>query len=205
MNVALTADDLRVIQILAQVTQRMIEGELIQADRIGSVDVTEADYLEIVGRKTADLFSGCCRVGALLGAQSSERQTALAEFGLNLGMAFQITDDILDLTSTESALGKPVASDLREGKVTLPLIYLMRRGDPTIRDQIATVVADRGFTRVSHDEIRATLHREGTIEEARELASAYARRAETCLELFPRSAARDCLLELPRFAVERES
>ena len=205
MNVALTAEDLRVIQILAQVTQRMIEGELIQADRIGSVDVTEADYLEIVRRKTADLFSGCCRVGALLGAQSAERQTALAEFGLNLGMAFQITDDILDLTSTETALGKPVASDLREGKVTLPLIYLIRRGDPVHREQIATVVADGGFTRVSHEEIRALLHREGTIEAARDLASAYARRAEACLEVFPRSPARDCLLELPGFAVERKS
>jgi octaprenyl-diphosphate synthase len=204
MNVALTAEDLRVIQILAQVTQRMIEGELIQADRIGSVDVTEEDYLEIVRRKTADLFSGCCRVGALLGAQSAERQTALAEFGLNLGMAFQITDDILDLTSTESALGKPVASDLREGKVTLPLIYLMRR-DPVYREQVAAVVADGAFTRVSHEEIRALLQRERTIEEARSLASEYARQAEACLEVFPPSPARDCLLELPGFAVERKA
>jgi len=203
MNMALTADDLRVIKILADITQKMIEGELIQADRSGDLDLDEEGYLEIARRKTADLFSGCCRVGALVGGQSSEGEEALASFGLNLGMAFQIVDDLLDLTASESTLGKPVASDLREGKVTLPLIYLLRRADPGVRAKVAAVLEDGTFGRVGREEILELVLRAGALEQARALAQDYAKRAGAALAGFPASPALACLEDLPGFVVRR--
>ena len=205
MNMSLTADDLRVVKILGDITQKMIAGELIQADHDGSLDVAVDDYLDIIRRKTAFLFAGCCRVGALVGGQRPHAEEALAQFGLNLGMAFQITDDILDLTSDEATLGKPVASDLREGKVTLPLIYLLRRGDPRHRAAVAAVVEAGDFRRVAPDEIRQFLAAEGTLEEARALAGEYASRAERCLDSFPPSPVLNCLRDLPGFVLRRHS
>jgi len=204
MNTALTAEDLRVIQVLGDITQKMIEGELIQAGRNGAIDVAEEDYLEVVRRKTAFLFSGCCRVGGMVGGLPAEQQEALAAFGLNLGMAFQITDDILDLTASESSLGKPVASDLREGKLTLPLIYLLRGCSPADREKVAAILADGDFGRVRPDEILRMLRQHGSLSQARTLAEEYAAQAIERLLPFPPSPARQCLLDIPPFIVGRE-
>ena len=204
MNMALTADDLRVIKILADITQKMIEAELIQADRNRRLDVREEDYLDIIRRKTAHLFSGCCRVGALVGSQSPEREESLASFGLNLGMAFQITDDLLDFTATERSRGKPAASDLREGKVTLPLIYLLQEGRPEDREMVSRVLEDGAFSRVRPEEVLEVLRRAGSLDKALELAAGYAERATEALASFPASQARDCLQDLPRFVLGRE-
>ncbi len=132
MALALTHDELEIIRNLCDVTLRMIEGELYQLTKNGDADITEEEHFDIMRRKTAYLFGGCAQIGGMLGKVSSEREQALKEYGFNLGMAFQIVDDLLDFTGDAEAVGKPIASDLREGKVTLPLIHLQqhdRTGD----------------------------------------------------------------------------
>jgi octaprenyl-diphosphate synthase len=122
---SLAERSLPILDILTRVTRKMTEGELLQLTTLGKTDISEQHYLDIIQRKTAFLFSGCCEVGAILGGASEPEQKALADYGMNLGMAFQLTDDLLDFTSTEDALGKSAGVDLLGGKVTLPLIYLI--------------------------------------------------------------------------------
>ncbi len=134
INVALAQDSLDVVRILCNVTLRMIEGELFQLSKNGDVNLTEADHFEIIQRKTADLFGGCAEIGALLGKADPEGRRALRDYGFNLGVAFQVVDDLLDLTGREEVVGKPIASDLREGKLTLPIIHLLERGGSRVRE-----------------------------------------------------------------------
>jgi octaprenyl-diphosphate synthase len=204
MQMALTAHDLRYIQILADITLKMIEGELVQAERNGRLEVTEEEYLDLIRRKTAYLFSGCCRVGGLLAGLSDENVDALTNYGLHLGMAFQIVDDILDLTGSEESLGKPVASDLREGKVTLPVIHLLEKADPALRRKVEMILEDGTFERVAWSEIVDGLTRVGALERARLCAREYAHQAAGFLKDFPASPAGECLQDLPRFVVERQ-
>jgi len=204
MNMALAADDLAIIKILAEITLKMIEGELI-ADRSRSdIEINETEHLEIIRRKTACLFSGCGRVAGVLAKAPPDKVAALADYGMNLGMAFQIVDDLLDFTASESVLGKPVASDLREGKLTLPLIYLLEQNDPQARALIQTVLEERDFRTVSRDEIIDLLRRGQTLERTREVAVGYARKAQSALQAFPPSPARSALLSLPDFVLFRE-
>ncbi len=204
MNMALAADDLVIIKILAEITLKMIEGELIADRRRSDIDISEAEHLDIVRRKTACLFSGCGRVAGVLSKASPERVAALSDYGMNLGMAFQIIDDLLDFTASESVLGKPVASDLREGKLTLPLIYLLEKSDPRARAMIQTVLEERDFRTVSREEIIDLLRRGHTLERTRDVAVAYARRAQTALQGFSPSPARGALLSLPDFVLLRQ-
>ena len=120
MAMALTQDSLEIIRLLCDVTLRMIEGELYQLTKTGDVDITEEEHFEIIRRKTAFLFGGCAQIGGMLGGVTPEQETALRDYGFNLGIAFQLVDDLLDYTADAAALGKPVGGDLREGKVTLP-------------------------------------------------------------------------------------
>src|SRR5246500_3382320 len=127
-QMALEERNFRILDILIDLTQKMVEGELIQLEKIGRIDVTEEDALRLATYKTACLFSGCTRLGAVLGRLEEEEEQALAEYGRNAGLAFQLVDDLLDFTASAQQLGKPVLSDLKEGKVTLPLIYAMENG-----------------------------------------------------------------------------
>ncbi len=204
MNMALVADDIRIIKILATITLKMIEGELIADRRRSDIDLSEAEYLEIIRRKTAYLFSGCSRVAGVLAGADPERVEALAEYGMNLGMAFQIVDDLLDFTADESVLGKPVASDLKEGKLTLPLIYQIEKGDATERALVQAVLDDRDFKTVSREEIVAILRDGHSLERTRAVARAYARRAREALRVFDPCPARDALRSLPEFVISRE-
>jgi len=204
MNMALAADDLEIIKILAQITLKMIEGELIADRRRSDIDITEAEHLDIIRRKTACLFSGCGRVAGVLSKAPSDRVEALADYGMNLGMAFQIIDDLLDFTASESVLGKPVASDLREGKLTLPLIYLLEKNDPDERAMVRTVLEERDFRTISRDEIIDLLRRGQTLERTREVAVRYARSAQAALKSFPPCPALDALVALPDFVLFRD-
>src|SRR5687767_2625665 len=140
MAMALTHDTLDVVRLLCDVTLRMIEGELYQLTKTGDVGITEDEHFEIIRRKTAYLFSGCAEIGGLLGACTPEQRVALREYGFNLGIAFQIVDHLLDYTADESALGKPIGGDLREGKVTLPIILLLQRTGPDVTSMIQDIV-----------------------------------------------------------------
>src|SRR5579863_1269932 len=124
-EMALRERNFAVLDILIGLTQNMVEGELLQLTLLGRMDVTEADATELAYRKTACLFSGCARLGAVLGRQPKNVEESLAEYGRNAGLAFQLVDDLLDFTASPEQLGKPVLSDLKEGKVTLPLIFAL--------------------------------------------------------------------------------
>src|SRR5215207_1138483 len=128
MSLALTQDSLEIIRLLCDVTLRIVEGEIYQLTKNGVVDLSEEEHFDIVRRKTAYLFAGSARIGGMLGPTSREQQEALWDYGMNIGMAFQIVDDLLDFTGDEVALGKPVGGDLLEGKMTLPVIHLLQRG-----------------------------------------------------------------------------
>ena len=128
MAMALTQDTLDVVRLLCDVTLRMIEGEIYQLTKNGVVDITEDEHFEIIRRKTAYLFGGCAEIGGMLGEAGSTREAELREYGFNLGIMFQLVDDLLDFTGESDTLGKPIGGDLREGKMTLPIIHLLRHG-----------------------------------------------------------------------------
>ena len=147
MALALTHDELEIIRLLCDVTLRMIEGELYQLTKNGDADITEDEHFDIMRRKTAYLFGGCAQIGGMLGKVSSEHEQALREYGFNLGMAFQIVDDLLDFTGDAGAVGKPIGSDLREGKVTLPLIHLQQHSSGGAGRQIVRdIISSRSVT-----------------------------------------------------------
>lgn len=194
----------RIIDILADVTRKMIEGELIQLSVSGNPDVTEDQHMDISMRKTAYLFSACTQMGGILGSVSPEREEALRLYGLHVGMAFQMVDDVLDITSTESTLGKPVCSDLKEGKLTLPLIYLMRDGKPEHRELIRHIIREDGLGGAHRDRVLDLVREYRTADQVLEKASEYADAAKKCLDHFPSSQARDALLAIPEYIVERD-
>ena len=175
MAMALTQDSLEIIRLLCDVTLRMIEGELYQLTKTGDVDITEDEHLEIIRRKTAFLFGGCAQIGGMLGGVTPEQEAALRDYGFNLGIAFQLVDDLLDYTADAAALGKPVGGDLREGKVTLPIILLLRRGGAEADRLIRDVVRDRT---VAPDQWRDILR---LLNEHRSTEQAYEARARICL------------------------
>jgi octaprenyl-diphosphate synthase len=140
----------------------------------------------------------------MLGPSSSEQQEALWEYGLNIGMAFQIVDDLLDFTGEEVALGKPVGGDLRDGKVTLPVIDLLRRGDTRATAIVQSTIADRAITLEDWRELRAMLAQARSIEYAQRVATEYVERAKTALYAFPSSNARDALMYLPDYVITRD-
>ena len=204
MSMALSQDNLRILRLLSDVTLRMIEGEILEIERNGDMKVSAEDHLDIIRRKTADLFSACLRIGAILGEVGAEREAALARYGLNLGICFQMVDDLLDFTAEEATLGKPVANDLREGKLTLPMIFLLPKAGATGADKVATVLADRGFGRVSREEIVRLAREHGALDEARALAQEYAERARRELLVFERTPYREALEVLPDFIMARD-
>jgi len=204
-QMALEERNFHILDILIDLTQKMVEGELIQLEKIGRIDVTEEDALRLATYKTACLFSGCARLGAVLGRLEDEEEQALAEYGRNAGLAFQLVDDLLDFTASAQQLGKPVLSDLKEGKVTLPLIYAMENGHREARELVARVLAEKEFDSVRPETIVSLVHDSGALDRARCLAQDYARRAKACLNGHRDSEYARALATLPDFILEREN
>ncbi len=202
-KVAVQERNFRILDTLIELTQQMVEGELLQMEKLGQL-ISLDEHLDLIFRKTACLFSVCMRMGAILGGATGEQEEKLAQYGRNLGMAFQIVDDVLDLTASENVLGKPVASDLREGKVTLAVIHALERCTPAERQLIETVVRDRAFDRVTHREILQILERYGSLEAAHARASEFANAACGAIGSFPDGDIKRSLLWAPEFVVERE-
>ena len=204
MSMALSQDNLRILRLLSDVTLRMIEGELLEIEGNADLEVGEAQHLDIIRRKTADLFSACMAIGGMLGEVGEERLRALSSYGLNLGICFQMVDDILDFTADEKVLGKPVNNDLREGKLTLPVIYLLRRAGIAGAETVSAVLADRGFERVSREQLLRLARETGALDEARAQAERYAAAARQDLLVFDRSPYREALTALPDFILARD-
>jgi octaprenyl-diphosphate synthase len=204
MSLALTQDSLEIIRLLCDVTLRIVEGEIYQLTKNGVVELTEEEHFDIVRRKTAFLFAGSAKIGGMLGPTTREQQDALWDYGVNIGMAFQIVDDLLDFTGDEDVLGKPVGGDLREGKMTLPMIHLFSRGDARAQALIRKVIDARSVTLDEWREIRTLLSQARSIDYAQRAAADFVERAKRALYAFPPSDARDALLFLPDYVVSRD-
>ena len=218
-EMALRERNFAILDILIELTQNMVEGELLQLTRLGRIDLTETDATELAYRKTACLFTGCARLGAVLGRQPKQVEDALAAYGRNAGLAFQLVDDLLDFTASPEQLGKPVLSDLKEGKVTLPLIFALEadraphgidgqengHSNGAGRRMVAKVLEERDFVSVRPEEITALVQQTGSLARAAKLAQDYVARAKACLEELPDTEYRRALLAVPDFILERQN
>jgi len=202
-KIAVQERNFRVLDALIDLTQAMVEGELLQMEKLGKM-ITSDEHFDLIFRKTACLFSVCMRMGAIVSGASLEEEEKLASYGRNVGLAFQIVDDVLDLTATADVLGKPVGSDLREGKVTLAVIHALERCSKGERAMIETVLRERAFRSVTLDQVLDILTRYGSVDYATARASEYAQAARDNLADFPDSEIKRALLWVPEFVVERE-
>jgi octaprenyl-diphosphate synthase len=202
-QMALAERSYQIMEILTDVTRKMVEGELIQLTFDGKLDITEEQHLEISMRKTAYLFSACSQMGGILGGANEDQLERLRRYGMNLGIAFQLVDDVLDFSSTESTLGKPVVNDLKEGRLTLPLIYLVETR-PEYREMVHTVLRENGFGTVARETIVEVVRRHGTLERVLDKAHAYASEARALVSDFPEGPERDALQSIPDYVVRRD-
>lgn len=200
---SLAERSLPILDILTSVTRKMTEGELLQLTLLNHADISEAQYFDVLKRKTAYLFSASCEIGAILGGATEQQQTALRDYGLFLGTAFQLIDDVLDFTSNEEVLGKAAGADLLGGKVTLPLIFL-RDADPSALEMIQTVLHERRYSSVTQADLRDALARTGALGQARDRADEYAESARAALDSLPDSEYSDSLRSLPSYILDRD-
>lgn len=207
MEMALEAESLAIMERLAEVTLRMAEGEMLQTRYAGNLDLTEAEYLDLVERKTAALFACCCETAGILAGVDADAERALRRYGRNVGMAFQIVDDLLDVTGDAVRLGKPAGSDLREGKVTLGLIDLLRSDTPAaVRARaLARRVVEEGRPEAPElAELTAMLRESGALKRAQVRAQQHAAQAVSELSAFEDGPARRALAAVPDLLIFRD-
>ncbi len=202
-KIAVQERNFRVLDMLIDLTQQMVEGELLQIEKLGKA-ITQQEHLDLIFRKTACLFSTCMQLGGVLGGATEEQIERLGSYGRNVGMAFQVVDDVLDLTASEEVLGKPVASDLREGKATLAVIHAYQHATHEEQKKIQKVLDDRALNGVTHGDILAILNRYGSLEFANAKATEFSDSARRDLQDFPDNEFKRALLWIPDFVVARE-
>ena len=193
---------LEILDILTRVTRKMTEGELIQLTMLGKTDISEKEYFDILQRKTAYLFSACCEIGAIVGGATKEEQIALKDYGMNLGTAFQLADDLLDFTADEEVLGKAAGADLLEGKLTLPLILLVQK-IPALKKDLEQIMYDGDYAKVPREGLLKALKAHNTLDETRDRAYTYATLAKRNLEVLSDSEYRNALDDIPSYMIER--
>ncbi|HXA67878.1 MAG TPA: polyprenyl synthetase family protein [Bryobacteraceae bacterium] len=203
-HMALRERNFHVLDVLIALTQMMVEGELLQLELIGKINISEADYMELVDRKTASLFSACARLGAVMGGADDATEARLGEFAWNLGIAFQLVDDVLDFTSHEKVLGKPVGSDLREGKVTLPLIYALEQAPEEERLLVDTVLREGNYDQAPFAKVLRMIERRGGFDRVRERAQAFTDKARSIVSEFPESPYQRALTALTDLMTDRD-
>jgi octaprenyl-diphosphate synthase len=203
-QIALRERSFQILDLLIGLTQMMVEGELIQLERIGRIDVSEADCMELVDRKTARLFSVCARLGVLAAGESPSIEEKLGEYAWNLGMAFQLVDDMLDFTAREKTLGKPVGGDLREGKVTLPLVYALERATAAERQLVETILLRRSYDEVPFARILSLLEKYQGIERVKDRAQTFTDKARAIMNEFPESPYQRALLTVTDLVTDRD-
>lgn len=201
---SLAERSLSILDILTAVTRKMTEGELLQLTLLGRTDISEEQYFDVLERKTAFLFSACCEIGAILGGAGEAERAALREYGMKLGTAFQLVDDLLDFTATDEVLGKPAGLDLVEGKLTLPLIYLLEE-EPRWGARVQAVMREGNYQELTRRELLDAVEGTGAMERARRRASDFAREARASLDILPDSDYQDALRSIPTYIIERES
>jgi len=203
MDIALTARRIEVLDILTEITMKLIEGEMIQLAKRGDIGISEDEYMEIIQRKTAHLFSGCGRIPSILVDAPESKARGVGDYCFNLGIAFQIMDDLLDFTGEGKVLGKPASSDLSEGTATLPIIYALKKAGPNEINMVRRIMDGSNTTEEERAEILEMLKKYGALDIARTAAEGYATKAVDSLEVFPSSDVKNILTALPSFVIER--
>ena len=196
-------EQLPVMRILADTTNAIAEGEVLQLLHVHNPDTDETAYLRVVERKTAVLFAAATRLGAVLAGASTAVQQALHDFGLNLGFAFQIADDVLDYTADAAALGKNLGDDLAEGKATLPVIHALSKANPAVRGKIARIIADCDVEALG--QVLEAIEKHGSLAYSRQMAEHYARAAEANLTALPDNRWTRALHTLARYSIDRQN
>jgi octaprenyl-diphosphate synthase len=204
MALALTQDTLDIVRMLCDVTLRMIEGEIYQLTKNGVVDLVESEHFEIIHRKTAYLFGGCAEIGGMLGEVGADKLAALREYGFNLGVLFQLVDDLLDFTGEAEALGKPIGGDLREGKITLPIIHLLQHGGADADTLVRQIVQSREVTPEQWLRLKTLLAEHRSIDYAYGRAVEFGNAAKRSLKVFPPTTERDALTALADYVLSRD-
>lgn len=203
MEMALALGDHPALRLLSRATLRMTEGEILALSLQGRFDVTQSGYLEITERKTAELFAAACAIPATLVTTEDSNRAALHEYGRNLGICFQIVDDLLDLTSSEDHLGKPVFSDLREGRMTLPMILLRPHLDTRECEQITGFLRGAAMSQGDIENLRGLLVSTGSLTEARRIARTFGEQAAAALDSLPAGREKDALASAPMLMLDR--
>ena len=204
IGLALGSSYPQIVRILTDVSTRMIEGELDEFRRSGDLSLSERDYLAIIHDKTAVLFAAACRLGGVIAGATPEQEEALGDYGLSLGMAFQIVDDLLDFMGDQDHLGKPVLSDVREGRITLPLIYTINSDGHHDGLRLRALLEDKTLPEETQREILAMVRGNGALDYTFQRAQEYSLRARQIISSFPGSAHRDALDLLAEFVLVRE-
>lgn len=204
IQILVTDGDLAVLQTFADATVRMIEGQVREVQMAGNLDLTYNEYLNIMTLKTAALISAACRTGALIADRPAEDVAALTEFGLNVGIGFQLVDDALDFVAEEYRLGKPVGNDFKEGKMTFPVLHVMRTGSEADKGRIRELVAQETIGESDLAEVKAIMERHGAVAATMELVRTYLKKAKTSLANFPDSAAKRSLVLMVDFIGDRD-
>lgn len=195
----------QIISILADTSANMIEGELTEYYMSGNLDMNEEDYLDIIQKKTASLFSASCQIGGILGKASPEEESYLTDYGTNLGMSFQIIDDLLDFNGDEKILGKPILSDLNEGRITLPLIYTLNNDGQAQRAQIAKLLKKKKLEKSSRDKILQIVKSNGALDYTYKKAKEYSLESNEIISQFAPSCYRDTLSLFAEFVLNRKN
>ena len=199
------SDKIRVIHIISNLTENMSTGEVHQLMRKGDVSLTEDEYLEVIRRKTAVLFQAACIISAVISDAPKEKEEALASFGYNLGLAFQMVDDLFDYTMDTDELGKRVGADLREGKLTLPVIYALKKATPADRQQMLKIIQNEEFSPEEFQLLIALMKEYGGIAYTEKKAMACVQKAKEALSIFEPSRIRDSLFDIADYVLARRT
>jgi len=195
--------DLSILKVLSGTTTRMAEGEVLQLLKGCDVEATEKDYLSVITNKTASLISAACQIGAILGKITKNKETALADYGMNLGIAFQLMDDCLDYTSSNEELGKVIGNDLREGKITLPLIFAIKNAVPAEMEDILEALKSDKLQDAQLSSVVSLINKYRGIDYTLNMARKYVENAKACLNIFEPSLEKTALIALTDYVVER--
>ncbi len=203
LSISADTGKIEVIKVISQLTEDMSQGEVFQLMRKGDINLTEDEYLSVIKRKTAVLFEAACKTSAILADASDEQKKALSEYGYNLGIAFQMADDLFDYTMDTSNLGKEVGADLREGKLTLPLIHALSQANDSDKDVMAAIIKDENFSAEDFKILVELLEKYAGIAYTKKMAASYINRAKDVLSIFGPSETKDTLMDIADYALAR--
>jgi octaprenyl-diphosphate synthase len=202
--IAVGSNNLLFLKRLTETAKQMAEGQIMELVHTDDWETSREEYMEIITAKTAVLMSAACACGAIISGAEREAEQSLGQFGLNMGMAFQLMDDLLDYTSSEDVFGKPVGKDLKEGKITLPLIYTLPKIETSERNRLENLFKNHQTTEEDYRQLIGLVRSKGALDQIKDEARAYVDRAAGCLSRFPDSPAKRGLLELNQFIVDRK-